>query len=435
MYAVLGVAAAVVGVVFVRVLFLSEDVFDAWKFPEPLKPVAGGLLIGMIGFAYPQVFGVGYDTIEQALHNTMPLALMATLVVIKMIATSCTIGSGGSGGVFAPSLFLGAMLGGSFGAVAHTWWPAITAPSGAYALVGMAAVFAAAARAPMSAILILFEMTDDYRIILPLMLATVISTFVAERIFTESIYTLKLRRRGVRLSRGRDEDVMQTVRVSEVMDTQADSVVSTLSLPALAREFERTHHHSFPVLGPEGNLYGIVSIRDLERAMETEAIDQITAGDIATTRVVTVSPNDPVSLAIERMAPRDLSRLPVVGFGNPRRLLGLIRRGDIGRAYNVGVMRRAERQQRAEQLRQGALNLSNVAEFTIDDGAAAVGMMVHNLPLPDDCLVVAIRRQDQFIVPHGPTQIRAADRAIIHCSQDGLATMKRLAPRLFSSSA
>ena len=256
--------------------------------------------------------------------------------------------------MFAPSLFLGAMLGGSFGAVAHTWWPAFTAPSGAYALVGMAAVFAAAARAPMSAILILFEMTDDYRIILPLMLATVISTFVAERMFADSIYTLKLRRRGVRLSQGRDEDVMQTVRVSEVMDTQADSVVSTLSLPALAREFERTHHHSFPVLGPEGNLYGIVSIRDLERAMETEAIDQITAGDIATTRVVTVSPNDPVSLAIERMAPRDLSRLPVVDFGNPRRLLGLIRRGDIGRAYNVGVMRRVERQQRAEQLRQGA---------------------------------------------------------------------------------
>ncbi|CAI8035001.1 Chloride channel protein CLC-f [Geodia barretti] len=266
LYAVLGVVAAVVGVVFVRVLYFSEDVFDAWKFPEPLKPMAGDLLIGMIGFAYPQVLGVGHDAIEQALHNTMPLALMATLVVIKMIAT----------------------------------------------------------------------------------------TFVAERMFADSIYTLKLRRRGVRLSQGRDEDVMQTVRVSEVMDTQADSVVSTLSLPALAREFERTHHHSFPVLGPEGNLYGIVSIRDLERAMETEAIDQITAGDIATTRVVTVSPNDPVSLAIERMAPRDLSRLPVVDFGNPRRLLGLIRRGDIGRAYNVGVMRRVERQQRAEQLRQGA---------------------------------------------------------------------------------
>ncbi|MEE8133952.1 MAG: chloride channel protein [Gemmatimonadales bacterium] len=435
MYAVLGAAAAVVGVALVKVFYKSEDLFNALTFPEPLKPVLGGVLVGLIGLAFPQVFGGGFDTIELALHNTMPLGLMATLVLVKMVATSATIGSGGSGGVFAPALFLGAMLGGSFGTAAHAWWPTITAPSGAYALVGMAAVFAAVARAPMSAVLILFEMTDDYRMILPLMLATVISTFVAEELFAESIYTLKLHRRGVRLFQGRDVDVMQTVRVSEVMDTEDDNVVSTLSLSALAREFERTHHHSFPVLDPEGRLYGMVSIQDLERAMETGAIDQCTAGDIATTRVVTISPNDPVSLAIERMAPRDLNRLPVVDPGNPRRLLGIIRRGDIGRAYNVGIMRRAERQQRAEQSRLDSLDRPEVAEFTLHDHAAAVDMMVHNLPLPDDCLVVAVRRQEAFIVPHGPTQLQGGDRIIVHGSQAGLDAVRNLAPRLFGPSA
>ncbi len=435
LYAVLGVVAAAVGVAFVRVLYWSEDLFDAWTFPEPLKPAVGGLLIGLIGLAYPQIFGVGYRAIEQTLHNNMPLMLMATLVIVKVVATSCTVGSGGSGGVFAPSLFLGAMLGGSFGDVAHTLWPTITAPSGAYALVGMAAVFAAAARAPISAVLILFEMTDDYRIILPLMLATVMSTFVAERIFSESIYTLKLSRRGVRLSYGRDVDVMQTVRVSEVMDTGADSVEATLSISALAREFERTHHHSFPVLAPDGRLYGIVSVRDLERVMETGGIDELSTGDIATTSVVSVSPNDPVALAIERMAPRDLSRLPVVDPGNPSQLLGIIRRGDIGRAYNVGIMRRAERQQRADQLRGDTLDQPEVAEFALDNHAAAVGMMVHNLPLSDDCLVVAIHRQEDFIVPHGPTKLEVGDRVIVHGSHDGLAAVKSLAPRLFGHSA
>ena len=298
MYAVLGVVAAVVGVIFVSVLYKSEDLFDAWTFPESLKPVIGGLLIGTIGIYFPQIFGVGYDTIEHALHNTLPLQIMALLVVIKLAATSLTIGSGGSGGVFAPSLFLGAMLGGSFGNAANALWPTLTAPPGAYALVGMAAFFAAAARAPISAVLILFEMTDDYRIILPLMLATVISTLTAERLLSESIYTLKLSRRGVRLSRGRDVDVMQTVRVSEVMDTAADTVSSGLSLSALAREFERTHHHSFPVLDAQGYLYGIVSIRDLEQAMEERDMEKTTTGDIATTRLITVSPDEPMAHAI-----------------------------------------------------------------------------------------------------------------------------------------
>ncbi|MCZ6875110.1 MAG: chloride channel protein [bacterium] len=157
--------------------------FDAWSFPEYLKPAVGGLLIGTVGLFFPQIFGVGYETIEQALDSNASLRLMAILMVVKLLATSLTIGSGGSGGVFAPSLFLGAMLGGSFGTVVHTLFPTLTAPSGAYALVGMAAVFAAAARAPITSVLILFEMTGDYRIILPLMLATVVSTLLAERLY------------------------------------------------------------------------------------------------------------------------------------------------------------------------------------------------------------------------------------------------------------
>jgi CIC family chloride channel protein len=424
LYAALGVLAALVGLVFVVVLYRFEDLFDAWSFPEYVKPVAGGLLIGTIGLFFPQIFGVGYDTIEQVLHNGAPLHLMALLVLVKLLATSLTIGSGGSGGVFAPSLFLGAMLGGSFGTAAHTLFPTVTAAPGAYALVGMAAVFAAAARAPITSILILFEMTGDYRIILPLMLATVISTLLAERLYGESIYTLKLSRRGVRLAKGRDLDIMQTVRVDEVMTSQVDTVPTTMTLAALAQAFERTHHHGFPVLDPHGELYGIIGIRDLERALSGPAIDGLTAGDIATTKLITVFPDEPVSRAIERMAPRDLSRIPVVDRANPCRLLGIIRRGDIGRAYNVGTLRRAERQHRVDQLRMGPVADSEVLGLEIGETSPLVGKIVHDIQLPEGCLVVAIRRNGQVLVPHGPTQLATGDLVLVFGTREGLAELK-----------
>jgi CIC family chloride channel protein len=433
LYAILGVFTALIGLLFVVVFYKFEDIFDAWKFPEYLKPMVGGLLIGAIGLFFSQIFGVGYATIELALHGEAPLHIMAVLIVVKMLATSITIGSGGSGGVFAPSLFLGAMLGGGFGTMAHTLFPAITAVPGAYALVGMAAVFAAATRAPITSILILFEMTGDYRIILPLMLATVVSTFLAERMCEGSIYTLKLSRRGVRLQRGRDIDVMQTVRVDEVMETQVDTVPTTMRLPALARAFERTHHHGFPVLDHDGELYGMVSIRDVERALSEGGIDRLTAGDIATTKLVTVYPDEPMSTAIERMAPRDLSRLPVVDRAHPRRLLGIIRRGDLGRAYNVGIMRRAERQHRADQLRLGPIAESEVIEFAITADSPMVDKMVHEVHLPEDCLLVAIRRGQQLIVPHGPTRLAVGDRVTVFGTPAGLSALKTLYPGAFDT--
>jgi CIC family chloride channel protein len=181
-------------------------------------------------------------------------------------------------------------------------------------------------------------------------------------------------------------------------------------------------------------LYGIVSLRDLETAMSEGRIDGVTAGDSATTRLVTVYPDELVSSAIERMAPRDLSRLPVVDPGNPRRLLGLLRRGDIGRAYSIGIMRRAERQRLADQLIKESTETAQVEEFIVDEQAAAVGMMVHNLPLPPSCLVVAIRRGDDLMVPHGPTPLAAGDHVIVHGSQDRLERFRKLEHRLFGPS-
>ena len=173
LYALLGGLAAVASVGYSRGLYLIEDVWDRFRTAEWIKPAIGGLLIGAIGIlsfkvdGFPRVFGVGYDSMSDALLGRLALQTTVALLLLKMLTTWITLGSGGSGGIFAPSLFMGSMLGASFGTLANSYFPAITGPPGAYALVGMAAFFSGAAHAPVTAILILFEMTGDYRIILP----------------------------------------------------------------------------------------------------------------------------------------------------------------------------------------------------------------------------------------------------------------------------
>ncbi len=420
LYAVMGVVAAPLAIAFTRLLYRMEDLFDELSsVPEYVKPAMGGLLIGAIGLFFPQVFGVGYETIEAALHNQLMATTLGILLVVKVLATSLTLGSGGSGGVFAPSLFMGAMMGGLFGHLVHAWLPAVTAEPGAYALVGMAAFFSAAARAPITAIIILFEMTGDYRIILPLMLATVIATLLAEHLHRENIYTMKLVRRGVHLERGFDVDVMQGVTVREVMTRDVDTVSTTMTLQELAAEFERTHHHGFPVLDEEGKLFGIVSLQDMQRALQRRDRDRLAVADIATRDPVTVFPNDPMWAALKKMAPRDLSRLPVVDPNDPKRLLGVLRRPDLVKAYNVAIMRRMDHQHRLERLRLGRLTDTQFVEFDMPETSPAVGKRLRQLPLGSDCLVVCIRRDRQVLVPHGDTVLKPGDHITVFTKRRG----------------
>jgi len=205
LFAGLGVLAGLVGVAFSRILYLIEDACDAvWRGPEWLRPAVGGLLLGGLLLLLPQMYGVGYPVLENSVLGTYSVLFLLVLLVGKMLATSLTIGIGGSGGVFAPSLFIGAMLGSAYGQIANQVLPNLAGPVGAYGLIGMGAVFAGAARAPITAVIILFELTDEYSIILPLMAAIVIATEVGHLISRESIYTLKLIRRGVDLNRPND---------------------------------------------------------------------------------------------------------------------------------------------------------------------------------------------------------------------------------------
>ena len=221
-------------------------------------------------------------------------------------------------------------MGTVFGQAAHHFFPAFTAPAGAYALVGMAAFFSGAAQAPATAILIMFEMTGDYRIILPLMLATVVSTLVSRALSRDSIYTLKLTRRGIHLEQGHDIDIMQGVTVGEAMSTEVDQSPLNLPLDLLADKFSHTHNHAFPVMDDAGDLVGVVSIRDLEQALAEGPVNGRKVADIATTEGLLVSfPEEPMWKALGTMGPRDVSQLPVLEHKGSRRLAGLLRRRDI----------------------------------------------------------------------------------------------------------
>ena len=198
LYAGLGVLAAGIGVSFIRVLYTGEDIADRiWQGPEWLRPAVGGILLGLLLLAVPQMYGVGYPVLQFAVAGHYVILVLLGLLAAKMLATSLTMWIGGSGGVFAPSLFMGAMLGSAYGAVAHHLMPDLAAAAGAYGLVGMGAVFAASARAPITAVIIIFELTGDYRIILPLMIAIVVATALSNALTRDTIYTLKLRRRGI----------------------------------------------------------------------------------------------------------------------------------------------------------------------------------------------------------------------------------------------
>jgi CIC family chloride channel protein len=347
-YAVVGVASGLVAVGFVRLLYKCEDLFNVLRIPEYVKPAIGGVAVGLIGLYSPDLFGVGYGdvywvsqmSIDHALLGEIALQSMVILFVLKMVATSITLGSGGSGGVFAPSLFIGAMLGGVFGAVAHNLFPAFTAPSGAYSLVGMAALFAGSTNAPITAFVMLFEMTMDYNIIIPLLVTVVISTVVSRSLSRETIYTLKLIRRGVDIRPVAQTSPLRQVTVGEVMTRDFPTVSPTMSVRQMVRRLRSTDHHGFPVVNRKGELVAMVTIADVEAAMSRGDTSHLKVEDIASKVLVVAYPDEYVHDVFMKLGNHEVVRVPVVARDNPKHLLGVLRRDDIVAAYAKAVARR-----------------------------------------------------------------------------------------------
>ncbi len=323
LFALLGILAGLIGVAFSRILYAVEDGCDwAWRGPEWLRPAVGGILLGVVLLVLPEMYGVGYPVVGKAIAGGYGIAFLLVLLVGKLVACSLTIGIGGSGGVFAPSLFCGAMAGTAFGDVVHVIAPQAGGSAGAYALVGMGAVFAGAARAPITAVVIMFELTGEYTIILPLMLAIVLATVVSELVSRDTIYTRKLLRRGIDIDEAADA-AMRRRAVSTIMVNPPAALPADSTLAAAALRFSQSGETALPVVDPGGHYVGNLAARDL---MDALAAAEDTCVAALTSNPASMRPSESLGEVIRRLD-QGTEAVPITGPDGT--LLGWVRHRDM----------------------------------------------------------------------------------------------------------
>ena len=342
LYLLFGLFIGLTAVLYIRLFFAIKDRFDGIHMNPHLKPALGALLVGSIGIFFPQILGDGYDFIELALEGNILFVIMFALIFLKIIATSLTLGAGGSGGVFAPALFIGAMAGGSFGWIVHSLFPAHTANPGAYASVGVGAFLAASTHAPLTAIFLLFEMTGNYKIIVPIMLASIVGTLTARRMHYDSIDTVELTRNGINIHHGREANVLNSIRVGSVMKKRFATVHEDTDIHVLFDKFIDGESFYFPVVDDDGLLTGIISLQDIRSVMFEEDLKKIirVKNVIRSHNVIALTADDSLNTAIEKFSLKDIGEIPVVNIYNRKKVVGMLKRGDVITAYNKELLRR-----------------------------------------------------------------------------------------------
>ena len=341
-YSILGILAAFVAVLFLEVLYKSEDLFNEIPVPEWIKPAIGGLVIGAVGLFFPHIFGVGYETMDMALAGKLSWSFLLMLIFLKLFATSITIGSGGSGGIFAPSLFLGASLGGFVGTLTNMWFPDIASSPGAYTLVGMGTIAAATMHAPITSILILFELTNDYRIILPLMTAIILSVLIKMQLKKESIYSLKLLRKGLQLKKEYEPNVLSKIKIKKLYKTNVPKILYNTPFEKLVQFTREDIHLNYFVVDEYDSLMGILSPYKIRQMAKNplEKYQEITAKDLIIEDKIYFTPEDTLDMVGLILNDLILDEIPVVNNENERKLMGYISKTEVIHAYNREVMKK-----------------------------------------------------------------------------------------------
>lgn len=341
-YILLGLIFGIISVIWVKGFYGIEEGFEKLPIHPRYKPALGGLFTGFLIMLFPSygIMGVGYEGINMVLIGELSLILLVTLGVLKIMATSFTIGSGGSGGIFAPSLYIGSMFGGALGLIFHYVFPSVVHQSFPYALAGMAALFAGAAQAPINVIIMIPEMSNDFTLIPPIMASSMTSFFVTWLFLRgSSIYTIKLQRRGVNLRMGRLFP-LDLIKVEEVMTEEVITVAPEMPVAALEMLFEEYHHTGYPVV-KDGKLTGIVTLLDVQKLPHD--VRRVTkVGKIASEDLTVTYPDETVHLALDKMYEKDIGRLVVVDRKNPKHILGIISKHDILQAEQIADQRPVE---------------------------------------------------------------------------------------------
>ncbi len=343
-YLFMGILIGLASAFFILALRGTERGFDRLTLPGWAKPVAGFSLVGIAGIWFPQIYGNGYDTVNNVLREGVPLELILLLPFLKTAATAVTMGSGGSGGLFTPTLFVGSVLGSAYGSWCHATFPAITAGSGAYALVGMGAMIAGTTQAPLTAILTIFELTGDYEIILPLMICCTVSLLVSRLVHPESIYTQPLLERGLRLGARTEQLVMDTIEVRDVMRQGAAPVRDSEPLEVVVKRLLDEGRKELFVVRDDGCFRGAITLADLTQFLgRPEALQEVKAGDVVYTDVPVLEPGERLTEAISRWSQVSRDRLPVVDGRESRRYVGELSAGDIIFLYSQEVLQKESR--------------------------------------------------------------------------------------------
>jgi len=355
-YALLGVVSALVAVVFSRAVLEFRNLMRRDLYvPAYLKTALGGLAIGLFAFFItPKILGVGYFSVRETLTKDIPLQILIFLALAKLLTTTVSYGTGASGGVFGPTLYIGSMIGGAVGWVAHHYFPTHTALPGAYAMVGMGALTAGFIRAPITSILIIFEMTRQYDVIIPLMIANITSYSVSRLLYKYSIYEALTEQDGIHLpdthsttARGLTVADAMTKKVitlgahwtlAKAVDLLKSNENRTLALVGkldTMRKIRWGDINTYPLVDNKNRFVGVISVGDIEAAMEKRrpGIDLAAIG--TTTDIIHAHPDHTLDQALRRLGERDLRMLPVVSREDQKKLLGVITLSDIMRAYRI----------------------------------------------------------------------------------------------------
>ena len=402
-YLLLGILGGFLSVAFTRGVRSGERLFAKMPFiGNVTKPIIGMAIVGAIGIVFPEVYGNGFDAVNLALHEKFSLWMLAALPLVKMLATGTTLGAGGAGGLFTPALFVGALTGGLFGTAVQAVLGVKAASYGAYALVGMGAITAGTSHAPISSLIVIFEMTGhDSKILVPLMLATMASTYVARKLYPHSIYTEALARRGISLPSRLEELVMETLTAGTVLRRGGDTASSRTPLKTLVERFLASRQKHLHVVD-DGVFLGAVSLHDVKHVIKDGSLDGVIAADLVDRDHPFVFAEDRLSRVLGVFAEQDVDRLPVVE-GNPPRFLGLVTKQDLLRVYAQEVLRRPARLARivredGDETRTDFVELPpgyEIREIEIPPDFAGRRLSELEMPKRLGVWVIAVRRRNE----------------------------------------
>jgi chloride channel protein, CIC family len=340
-YLVLGVLAGLVAIAFTRAVYFTDTCFRRLPLPEWVKPGLGGLALGVLAVASPYVLGVGYESINLSLAGKFALATAAFLLLMKFLATVVSLGSGMSGGIMGPNLFLGALLGTCLSLVTGHFFPDLHLVPTDYALVGMGAMVSGTTLGPITATLIIFELSNSHAIIVPAMVSCIASFIVVKSLYGYSTYETKLLRRGVRIFRGREVHVLQSLRVKDYMSRKMEIIHDDTSLPEIVHRAEASPYPFFVVLNDRDELSGVLTLWDLRPVLGHDAarLASISARDLKTATVITVHPDDDFETAFHHLENKNFSSLPVVLPPGNKVVVGILKIEDVLTAYDQRLLK------------------------------------------------------------------------------------------------